>query len=146
VSGNFYWLSAKEDTLDWKRRRDTVYTPQAEFGDLTGLEGLPMTQVSVEKVYERHERSAVVVVTVKNPNNSVAFMTHLRLVDEKGNDVVPVFWSNNYFTLLPHESIEVSANYETAGLGGKDPMVVCDGWNVTSVAKVPVTVMKKPGQ
>ena len=53
VSDNFYWLSAKEDTLDWKRRRDTVYTPQAEFGDLTGLESLPTTPVSVEWVYQK---------------------------------------------------------------------------------------------
>jgi len=33
VSDNFYWLSAKADTLDWAHKQDTVYTPQAEFGD-----------------------------------------------------------------------------------------------------------------
>src|SRR5262249_39533086 len=47
LSDNFYGLSEKEDTLDWKRRQDTVYTPQAEFADLTGLETLPMTTVTV---------------------------------------------------------------------------------------------------
>ena len=41
VSDNFYWLSAKPDTLDWAKKQDTVYTPQAEFGDLTGLARLP---------------------------------------------------------------------------------------------------------
>jgi hypothetical protein len=30
----------KPDTMDWKHKKDTVYTPQAEFGDLTGLNSL----------------------------------------------------------------------------------------------------------
>lgn len=146
VSDNFYWLSAKEDTLDWKHRQDTVYTPQAEFGDLSGLESLPTTVVSVERTGdENHGNSAVAVITVKNPNNSVAFMTHLRLVDSNGNDIVPVFWSENYFTLLPHEEIEVWADYDTAGLDGKLPGTVCEGWNVTNVVRVPVKIMKSPG-
>src|SRR5207253_7611451 len=37
VSDNFYWLSTKPDVLDWAGRSDTVYTPQKDFGDLTGL-------------------------------------------------------------------------------------------------------------
>jgi len=146
VSDNFYWLSAKEDTLDWRHRRDTVYTPQAEFGDFTGLEGLPTAVVSVERVYERHEHSAVVIVTVKNRSNVVAFMTHLRLVDTKGSDVAPVFWNENYFSLLPHEEKEVWATYDTDGLAGQDPTVLCDGWNVTNVVRVPVKVKKKTGE
>lgn len=143
VSDNFYWLSAKEDTLDWKRRQDTVYTPQAEFADLTGLEGLPTTVVSVERTGdENHGKTAVVVVTVKNPNNSVAFMTHMRLVNKDGSDLVPVFWNDNYFTLLPHEEKQVWVEYDTAGLNGWLPGVLCDGWNVTNEVKV--KIMKAP--
>ena len=146
ISDNFYWLSAKEDTLDWKHKQDTVYTPQAEFGDLSGLESLPTTVVSVERTGdENHGKSAVVVVTVKNPNDSVAFMTHLRLVDKQGNDLVPVFWNDNYFTLLPHEETTVWADYDTEGLNGWLPVVLCEGWNVTDMVRVPVKIMKSPG-
>src|SRR5262249_5478434 len=49
LSDNFYWLSTKPDTMDWKRRKDTVYTPQAEFGDLTGLNELAPAQLTVSK-------------------------------------------------------------------------------------------------
>jgi len=111
---------------------------------LSGLETLPTAVVSVERTGdENHGKSAVAVVTVKNRNDSVAFMTHLRLVDSHGNDVVPVFWSENYFTLLPHEEIEVWAEYDTAGLDGKVPGTVCDGWNVTNSVRVKIT--KAPG-
>src|SRR5262249_3600137 len=72
VSDNFYWLSAKEDTLDWAHRQDTVYTPQAEFGDLTGLEGLPATVVIVTKeVREKPEQWGKIHLTVKNAGKSV---------------------------------------------------------------------------
>ena len=47
VSDNFYWLSTKADVLDWKNKQDTVYTPQAEFGDLTGLATLPEVKLDV---------------------------------------------------------------------------------------------------
>src|SRR5260370_7148915 len=49
VSDNFYWLSTKPDVLDWAKRTDTVYTPQKEFGDLTGLNSLPIAKVSITR-------------------------------------------------------------------------------------------------
>src|SRR5215813_8805859 len=132
VSDNFYWLSAKEDTLDWKRRQDTVYTPQAEFGDLTGLESLPDATVRAEVRHAGTEKSGSATVELANLSKSVAFMTHLRLVDGKGNEVVPAFWSDNYVSLLPGESRTVTAKYSMDGLAGNVPKVICEGWNITS--------------
>jgi exo-1,4-beta-D-glucosaminidase len=135
VSDNFYWLSAKEDTLDWKHRRDTVYTPQAEFGDLSGLESLPEVAVKAAVVrLARTEKSGSATVELANPSTSIAFMMRLHLVDASGNDVVPVFWSDNYVSLLPGESRTVTVDYGLVGLGGNLPRVLCDGWNVTSRA------------
>src|SRR5882672_1506698 len=109
VSDNFYWLSGKEDTLDWKHRRDTVYTPQAEFGDLSGLESLPEVAVKAAVVrLARTEKSGSATVELANPSTSIAFMMRLHLVDASGNDVVPVFWSDNYVSLLPGESRTVT--------------------------------------
>src|SRR5260370_7901288 len=48
LSDNFYWLSTKPDVMDWKNRQDTVYTPQAEFGDLSGLNTLPQLRLAVK--------------------------------------------------------------------------------------------------
>ena len=137
VSDNFYWLSAKDDTLDWARKQDTVYTPQAEFADLTGLESLPATAVSLTKSYEQGGGWGKVSVTLKNFGKAVAFMTHLRLVDAKGDDVVPVLWEDNYVTLLPGESRQISARYDATTPGGKQPAVALDGWNVSGPPATP---------
>ncbi len=141
VSDNFYWLSVKEDTLDWKRRCDTVYTPQAEFGDLTGLEGLPPTSVSMNHIFEvaNVERGwGRIRVTLKNNGQSVAFMAHVRLVNAKGEDVAPVLWSDNYVTLLPGESRMIFAAYEASLTGKLPPSVVLDGWNVSATSSAAI--------
>src|SRR5690349_3047802 len=98
VSDNFYWLSAKADTLDWAKKQDTVYTPQAEFGDLTGLAALApvrlKTSAAVEQPADAKEGQAH--IRVKNPSNGVAFQVRLRLADKPGGlDVAPVFWDDN---------------------------------------------------
>ena len=148
VSDNFYWLSTKPDTLDWAGRKDTVYTPQQNFADLTGLDGLLKQNLIVSgwaptKIGQGE--SSRITLTIENKGNSVAFMVHPRLIRKKGRsfpsgdslhageDVVPVFWSDNYFSLLPGEKKSVSVTYDIASLAGAEPQIVVDGWNVEVV-------------
>jgi exo-1,4-beta-D-glucosaminidase len=134
VSDNFYWLSAKADTLDWAKKQDTVYTPQAEFADLTGLAALPMVRLETGAVVEQpaDAREGKAHIRVKNPSNSVAFQIRLRLAGKKdGLDVVPVFWDDNYFSLLPGEERLVSVRYDSAQLHGAHPVIQVGGFNIT---------------
>jgi exo-1,4-beta-D-glucosaminidase len=136
VSDNFYWLSTKLDTLDWPKRFDTVYTPQKDFADLAGLAELPNVKLDAAL-----ERSAAVAgapashqvrVRVKNPTTSVAFMVHLRVTrGAVGDDITPIFWSDNYFSLLPGESREVVGRFGDESLAGAEPVIELDGYNVT---------------
>ena len=131
VSENFYWLSTKPDVLDWAKRRDTVYTPQKEFGDLTGLNTLPKVKVTVTKTVNVSGGKPTMTVTVENKSDSVAFMVHPRLTRGKGgDDVTPVFWSDNYFSLMPGEKKAVTARFDSASLRGATPELVVEGWNV----------------
>jgi len=129
VSDNFYWLSTKADTLAWEKRQDTVYTPQAEFGDLTGLATLPQVNLTASRVSSVGSEQ----VTVSNPGSAVAFMVHLRVTRGKGGeDVTPILWQDNYFSLLPGESRTVSAKFDASLLNGTDAVVELDGWNAVA--------------
>jgi exo-1,4-beta-D-glucosaminidase len=131
VSDNFYWLSTKADVLDWAKRSDTVYTPQKEFGDLTGLNSLPKVRVAITKTVQGSGRNSSITVVVENKSDSVAFMVHPRLTGGKGgDDVTPIFWSDNYFSLLPGEKKTVMARFDAAALHGASPDLVIEGWNV----------------
>jgi exo-1,4-beta-D-glucosaminidase len=131
VSDNFYWLSTKADVLDWKNKQDTVYTPQAEFGDLSGLATLPEVKLDVTSSSKTDGTKNTTRVTVKNLDNSIAFMVHLRATRNKGGtDITPILWEDNYFSLLPGEQREVTASYSAAALGGDSAVLEVEGFNV----------------
>jgi Ig-like domain-containing protein len=83
------------------------------------------------------------------------FMVHPRLIRKKGTyfssgdsthdgeDVVPVFWSDNYFSMLPGEKKSVSVTYDPASLAGAEPQIIVDGWNVEMVTPRLVAVPRK---
>ena len=130
VSDNFYWLSTKPDTLDWKHKKDTVYTPQKDFADLTGLNSLPEVKLDVAAQSIQAGDSAMIHLRVKNPSASVAFQVHLRAAKgPNGDDLVPILWSDNYFSLLPGEEKSVTASFALSDLAGAQPSLTIDAYN-----------------
>lgn len=130
-SENFYWLSTKPDVMDWEQKQDTVYTPQAEFGDLSGLNTLPETKLDVTAAKENLSNRYSARISVRNPSRSIAFMVHLRVTKgQGGQDVTPIFWSDNYFSLLPGEQKEVTATYDASDLDGKGAILKVAGYNI----------------
>jgi exo-1,4-beta-D-glucosaminidase len=138
ISDNFYWLSTKLDTLAWAHRKDTVYTPQKDFADLTGLNSLPLIKLDLTSSAHQEGKKGLVAVRVNNPNASVAFQVNLRITKGKGgDDLVPIFWDDNYFSLLPGEEKAVTATYDSADAEGKVPVLELDGYNVAPAAANP---------
>ena len=135
VSDNFYWLSAKADTLDWAKKQDTVYTPQAAFGDLTGLVTLPQVRLQSNATMDQPAGASTgkAHIRVKNPSAGVAFQIRLRLANKKDDlDVVPVFWDDNYFSLLPGEERLISVSYDASQLHGEHPAIQVGGFNIAA--------------
>jgi exo-1,4-beta-D-glucosaminidase len=131
LSDNFYWLSTKPDVMDWKNRKDTVYTPQAEFGDLTGLNSLPPAKVAVTQSIGVSGRNNWMSVTLENQGDGIAFMVHARITRGKGGeDLTPILWTDNYISLLPGEKRGISGSYDVESLAGKVPELVVDGYNL----------------
>jgi exo-1,4-beta-D-glucosaminidase len=60
---------------------------------------------------------------------------HARLTQGKdGDDLVPIFWEDNYFSLLPGEEKTVTATFDAADLHGKEPFLEVTGYNVNPAA------------
>jgi hypothetical protein len=61
-------------------------------------------------------------------------MVHPRITRGKAGDgLTPIFWSDNYFSLLPGEKKSVTAKFETSSAEGTAPELVVDGWNVDPI-------------
>jgi exo-1,4-beta-D-glucosaminidase len=65
-------------------------------------------------------------------------MVHLRITKGKGGeDVTPILWEDNYFSLFPGESREIKAKFDAARLGGRLPVLEVDGYNVAPATIAP---------
>jgi exo-1,4-beta-D-glucosaminidase len=142
VSSNFYWLSTKDDVLDTKKSK-WFYTPVSAYADLTQLEKLPPVKLAVSGTVVRKGGAETARVKVSNPSRSLAFFIHLQIKQGRtGQDVLPVIWQDNYFSLLPGETREVSGTYPVKDLRQMPASLVVEGWNSTSV-KAPLATSRK---
>ena len=130
VGSNFYWLSAKNETIDWAKSNWYV-TPTESYADYTALAQLPKVKLNVSSHTESKGNRSVTRVTLENPSKSVAFFVRLKVNKGKGGDeILPAVWQDNYVSLLPGEKREIAAMYRIADLGDAKPDVEVKGWNV----------------
>jgi hypothetical protein len=126
ISENFYWHALPE-------HRD----------DLKALDGLSTIALDAKVGRSDNEGKSLISVTLHNPDKEVALMAHLQLRRKRsGERVLPVYYSDNYVSLLPNETRTITIEAATSDLKGDDALVVADGWNVrvTASSSVGVTV------
>jgi exo-1,4-beta-D-glucosaminidase len=130
ISSNFYWLSAKEDVLD-EEGTEWFYTPNKDYADFTGLEGLPEVKLPLKFSIKREGDQGKVRVRVNNRSKHIAFFIHFNIARIKsGNSVLPIFWNDNDISLLPGEKREINAYFAWDDLNGETPLLEVGGWNV----------------
>ena len=153
VSKNFYWLSTREETLDWSREeQDTsgqydisTWTPTKEFADYTALDSLPKIDLEASAQTKATGDESSTIVTIHNPSRTLAFAVRLKVnrasdhrVNREGpedDEILPVLWQDNYFSLLPGETRQIIAIYQTDKKHAP-PEVEVQGWNVNrAIAK-----------
>jgi beta-mannosidase len=116
VSDNFYWR-ARPDRED----------------DFTELEKMPTVPLDCQVVRHDEADKCLLDVTLANRSDAVALLTHLQLRrGSSGQRVLPVFYGDNYVSLLPGEQRSISIEAAAADLKGEEPAVAVDGWNVTT--------------
>ena len=115
VSTNFYWRAAPEHQ-----------------DDLTDLNKLPAVTLESQVARNDADGKCQITVTLKNTSGNIALMNHVQLRRKKsGERVLPVFYDNNYVSLMPGEQRTISIEADESELSGDDALVMVDGWNAT---------------
>ncbi len=111
VSHNFYWLA-----------------PGNKFETLSSL---PETKVNVS-VHKVSDASVPTwQVHIQNPTNKLAFFIRTQLMSQQGKEeVLPSYWSGNYFNLAPHESVTLTVHCQSLKKGQTAHDIKISGWNV----------------
>ena len=133
IDNNFYWLSTKPDVLDYEAKAGewSFYTPSKEYADFTLLNSLPEVQIRVSHRFEKSEDKQKVLVELDNQANNIAFFIELNVSGKKsGATILPVFWDDNYISLLPGEKRKIEATFFDKDLKNDKPELKISGWNL----------------
>jgi exo-1,4-beta-D-glucosaminidase len=130
LARSFYWLSTTPDELDWEKNQWYV-TPTKRYADLSALSRMAPAKLEVQHRFETTAEGQVVHVTLANPGNQLAFFVELSVVgDKSGHLAAPVFWDDNYVSLLPGERREIRGTIPAHALAGERPVFRFSGINV----------------
>jgi beta-mannosidase len=114
LSDNFYWRAL----------------PQQQ-DDLQALNQLAPITLDAKAVRADANGKVLLTITLHNPGRQVALMAHLQLRRKNtGDRVLPVFYSDNYVSLVPNGTRTITVEAAEADLKGDIPLVVVDGWNI----------------
>lgn len=118
VSHNVYWVEAGNDFKE--------------------LNNLSKSDVKVKVInIEKKANETRWTIQFSNLSDKIAFFIHPQLI-AGSDEILPSFWSANYFTLAPKESITVTVGFPSASISGA-PVLKVEGWNVEETS-IPLTI------
>ncbi len=122
LSSNFYWVSTKADVMDPNvANASWIYTPTLADADMTFINQLPKTTLVAKHSIAKKATQTEVSVTLKNTGNHIAFFTELTLKGKSSKQwILPVFWDDNYISILPGETKSIKALVDNADLGNQE--------------------------
>lgn len=140
LADNFYWLSPRLDDCvtafegDLRRlpaNRPLLLPRQTPcFPELAGLPEQAVELQATRLADTGSHTDARFTVRIANPGPGLAFFARLRLLDaDNGEEVLPVYWSDNYLSLLPGEHRTLIAGLPRTG--PRPIRLAVDGWNLT---------------
>ncbi len=86
---------------------ENTYALATGEGDFTQIAALPRADIGATV---KHGKRSL-AVTLHNNGSTAAVMTRLNLVDADGQQILPAFYSDNYFHLMPGERREVKIEW-----------------------------------
>lgn len=117
---------------DGKVISDNFYHRSLEENNYQDLQKLPKVALqSATTVDKNADGTWSAVSVIENKTSTPALMIRLNVVGGKdGQQILPVFYSDNYFSLLPGEKKEVRMNWKDEDARGNEGKVVISGYNV----------------
>jgi len=130
IANNLYWLSTRPDILDYEAKVEPwpYYTPSKEFADFTLLNSLPSVKVNIEHRFKAITENTKVTAKLENVSKHIAFFIELKVSGKKsGETILPIFWEDNYISLLPGEKRKIEAEFAVTN---DEPVFNISGWNL----------------
>ncbi|HEX4850684.1 MAG TPA: glycoside hydrolase family 2 protein, partial [Puia sp.] len=101
--------------------------PKQDYSLLSQLQPAELQCKILRSGKEKDSRQWVMQFT--NHSDQFAFFVH-NMISQGNEELLPSFWSDNYFSLRPHESITVTVSCPLEAMKGRLPVLQMEGYNV----------------
>ena len=127
VENNFYWLSTVADVPDFENTT-WYWTPNKQNADLRLLNELPKVGVDFSYAIQNDLQFSV---DLYNPSDKIAFFLELTLCNKANKEAItPVFWDDNYISLLPGERRSIEGYSDAANVELDSMEIILKGSNL----------------
>ena len=110
---------------------DNFYWEGKEAGNYKQLLQLPEVKLKADTRISMEDGEWKAAVTLENDTQTPALMIRLNVKGARsGESILPVFYEDNYFSLLPGESKTMTVTFSDADTSGEKPAVSAEGFNV----------------
>jgi len=111
LSENFYWRSRKGQNYK-------------------ALEDMPSVALDGQAEMDQAGEQVTLNVELDNPSGQIAFFNRLKVVGaQSGENILPAFYEDNYFTLLPEKDKQVRITFNRKDLHGEEPRLLLEGYS-----------------
>ncbi|MDR0431072.1 MAG: discoidin domain-containing protein [Tannerellaceae bacterium] len=114
LADNFTWINA------------------AEKYNYSAMSTIPEATLHISYEFEGESKAGenIYHMKVRNTGNSPALMIRIKTMNDKEKELVlPVYYQDNYFSLMPGESKTISITLDKKYLKGSKPSFYVEGWN-----------------
>jgi exo-1,4-beta-D-glucosaminidase len=129
IASNFYWLSNKKDVFDWDK---TFWgnTPLKEYADFNKLNDLQKSEIATKTSSKTVGNNSELSVTLENTNSKLGFFINFKIVDDAGKTIFPVFWDDNFISVLPNGKRVFKCIIPKNLISNTKMHLIISGWNV----------------
>lgn len=121
-----------ELTVDGKILDDNFYWLENSNGNCRDLNDLPASKVSVNLA--GNDDAGIYKINIKNISRHISVLNKIRIRDKaSGESILPVFFSDNYISLIPGEEKEITFRVEEKELKNRSSEIWIEGWNTEPV-------------
>ena len=110
---------------------DNFYIRGVEEGNYRAINDMPSVKLQQNITTSAEDGVWRGSITLTNESDTPALMIRINVVGAKdGEQILPIFYSDNYFSLLPNEKKQIDFHWKDIDSRGNKPKVIVSGFNV----------------
>jgi hypothetical protein len=115
-----------------KNISENLYWRGLVDGNYQALNNLPVIKLQNSTKVVRSGKDWILTTSIKNNTGVPALMIRLKVIGKNSaSRILPVFYSDNYISLMPGETRVITMNLKDEDTLGEEPVVEISGYNIS---------------